>query len=336
MFYAGLDIHKRFIYATILNEKSKIVNQGKFGTNEKELMDFLGFLPNKQVKIVIESCGIWQDIYEILESKGYKVILANPHKIKAIASAKIKTDKIDSEILAKLLKGNLIPEVYVPSKEIRELREIVRHRQSLVKIRTSLKNQIHAILRRNNVKYPLKDIFTIKAKAFLRGQNNAKIDSYLKILEHIEKEIKDIKIKAMSIEKFEGQARLLKTMPGIGDVAAYLILAEIGDINRFDSPAKLCSYAGLVPSISQSGEKSYSSKITKQGSKWLRWINIQCANKAVNLPCRMQTNFYKLNAKKKRNVALTAIARKMLYYQWHMLKYNQPYIDDHPSRMSEA
>lgn len=329
MFYAGLDIHRKFIYATVLDEKSQIVNQGKFATNEKELLDFLSFLPNKKVKIVLESCGIWQDIYEMLESKGYKVVVANPFKIKAIASAKIKTDKIDSEILAKLLKGNLIPETYVPPKEVRELREITRHRQSLVKIRTSLKNQIHAVLRKDNIKIPVKDIFALRARQFLRAQKNEKINSYLKIIEHIEKEIKEIKVKAKSINWFNRQARLIQTMPGIGDVASYIILSEIGDINRFNTPAQLCSYAGIVPGLSQSGEKSYSCRITKQGSKWLRWIFIQCANVAINKPSKIQLYFYRLNAKKHRNVALTAAARKMIYYMWHMLRHNKPYIDDH-------
>ena len=336
MFYVGLDIHKKFIYATVLNSKARVVNQGKFCTNKKDLLDFLSFLPNKQVKIVIESCGIWQDIYEILESKGYKVILANPMRIKAIASAKIKTDKIDSEILAKLLKGNLIPETYVPPREIRELREIVRHRQSLVKIRTSLKNQIHAIIRKNNIIVPVKDIFAIRARSFLIGLKNEKINSYLKILNHIEKEIREVKVKAQSIEGFSKNARLIQTMPGLGDVASYIILAEIGDINRFETPAQLCSYAGIVPSVSQTGDKCYSSRITKQGSKWLRWIFIQCANIAINKPCRLQYYFFRLNIKKHRNVALTATARKMIYYIWYMLKNNKPYNDDHTSSVSEA
>lgn len=329
MFYVGLDIHQKFIYGTIIDEKTKIVNQGKFATTEKELFDFLGFLPNKMTKVVLESCGIWQDIYQILESKGYDVCLANPMKVKAIASAKIKTDKVDSEILAKLLKGNLIPETYVPPKDIRELREIVRHRQSYVKMRTSLKNQIHAILKKNNIKIPVKDIFAKKSRIFLEKLHDEKIDSYLKMIDHVDNEIKEIKAKAKSIEQFKKQARLIQTMPGLGETAAYIILAEIGDIHRFKTPSQLCSYAGIVPSISQSGNRCLVGRITKQGSKWLRWIFIQCANVAINKPNKIQSYFYRLNAKKHRNVAITATARKMIYYLWHMLKYNKPYIDDH-------
>ena len=196
MFYVGLDIHQKFIYGTIIDEKTKIVNQGKFATTEKELFDFLGFLPNKQTKVVLESCGIWQDIYGILESKGYQVVLANPMKVKAIASAKINTDKVDSEILAKHLKENIIQETYVPPKDIRELREIVRHRQSYVKIRTSIKNKIHAILKKDNIKIPVKDIFAKKARTALEKLKDEKINSYLKFIDHLDDEIKEIKSKA--------------------------------------------------------------------------------------------------------------------------------------------
>jgi transposase len=336
MFFAGLDIHTKFIYATIIDEKAAIVKQGKFSTREKELMEFLEFMPNKQVKIVLESCGIWQDIYEILEGKGYDVILANPYKVKLIASAKIKTDKVDSESLARLLKGNLIPETYVPAKNIRELRDFVRHRQVLVKVRTVLKNQIHAILRRRNIVPIYDDIFTIKARKYLLSMQDPKINTYLKIIESLNKDIYDVKKLICQIPDYKKQAELLKSMVGIGDIASYMILAEIGDITRFSSPEKLCSYAGIVPSISQSGNKSYNYGITKQGSKWLRWILIQCCHAAVQKQCRFQRFYYHLSSKKPKSVAMTATARKMLVYIWYMLTYNQPYHDDYTSLCNKA
>lgn len=204
-------------------------------------------------------------------------------------------------------------------------------------MRTSLKNQIHAILNKNNIKIPVKYIFAKKSRVFLEKLNDEKINSYLKMIDHVDLEINEIKAKAKSIEQFKKQARLIRKMPGLGDTAAYIILAEIGDIHRFKTPYQLCSYAGIVPSISQSGNKCFVGRITKQGSKWLRWIFIQCANVAINKPNKIQSYFYKLNAKKHRNVAITATARKMIYYLWHMLKNNKPYIDDHiTTGVSEA
>ena len=227
------------------------------------------------------------EIIGLLHDLDYAETKNNPEK-HGLITAKILKDKVDSEILAKLLKGNLIPETYVPPKDIRELREIVRHRQSYVKMRTSLKNQIHAIIKKNNIKIPVKDIFAKKSRIFLEKLNDEKINSYLKMIDHVDAEIKEIKAKAKSIEQFKKQARLIQTMPGLGDTAAYIILAEIGDIHRFKTPSQLCSYAGIVPSISQSGNKCFIGRITKQGSKWLRWIFIQCANVAINKPNKIQ------------------------------------------------
>src|SRR3989338_2892113 len=192
MFYAGFDIHQKFIYATVIDDKSQIVQQGKFLTTEKDFDSFLGFLPPKQVKIVMESCGIWEDFYDLLESKGYDVCLANPQGVKAIASAKIKNDKVDSEVLAKLLKADLIPKSYIPPKEIRELRALVRHRKILIKHRTKVKNNIHQILRIKNIKHGFRDVFTQKGIKYLQAMNNERINCFLKIMLVLEVEIKSL------------------------------------------------------------------------------------------------------------------------------------------------
>ncbi|HDQ59777.1 MAG TPA: IS110 family transposase [Candidatus Woesearchaeota archaeon] len=270
MFYAGFDIHQKFIYATILDEKSQIVQQGKFLTNVADLDNFLGFLPPKQVKVVMESCGIWEDFYDLLESKGYDVCLANPQGVKAIASAKIKNDKVDSEVLAKLLKADLIPKSYIPPKEIRELRYLVRHRKILIKHRTKVKNNIHQILRMKNIKHGFRDVFTQKGVKYLKTLNHGRINCFLKIMETLDIEIKDLDKGLKDNKTSSKEVHLLQSMPGIGNYAAQVIQSEIGDISRFLSPKKLCNYAGIVPSQNQSADKDYKGRITKVGSRNLR------------------------------------------------------------------
>ena len=190
MYYVGLDMHKRFIYGTVLDKTGKVLNQGRFGTTETDLDNFLGFLPNKQVNVVLESCGIWEDFYDLLVSKGYSVCLANPLKVKAIASAKIKNDKVDSLILAQLLKADLIPTSYVPPKEVRKLRSLVRHRRILVRHSTRIKNNIQTILRRKNIKHPFKDLFCKKGIMYLWGMKNVEVDMLLRLLCSVQQEIK--------------------------------------------------------------------------------------------------------------------------------------------------
>ena len=327
MFYAGFDIHQKFIYATILDEKSQIVQQGKFLTSEADLDNFLGFLPPKQVKVVMESCGIWEDFYDVLESKGYDVCLANPQGVKAIASAKIKNDKVDSEVLAKLLKADLIPMSYIPPKEIRELRYLVRHRKILIKHRTKLKNNIHQILRMKNIKHGFRSVFTLKGIKYLNSLKQDRIDCFLKIMDTLNLEIKNLDEKLKENKTSNKEVHLLSTMPGIGRYAAQVIQSEIGDVKRFPSPKKLCNYAGIVPSQNQSGEKDYKGRITKIGSRNLRWILVQGAQVAVCLSNKLQKYYYKLAKKKSRSKAIIAVARKLLTIQRHMLTNKEPYIE---------
>ena len=326
MFYVGLDMHRKFIYGTVLDSKGRIVNQGSFATSEADLDNFLGFLPNKQVKVVMESCGIWEDFYDLLESKGYSVCLANPLQVKAIASAKIKNDKVDSEILAKLLKADLIPTSYVPPKEIRELRSLVRHRKMLVKHRTKIKNNIHTILRKANIKHPFNDLFTKKGILFLRKMSDTQIDQLLRIFEVLDAEIRGADKVLKQNNTLKKEVNLLQTMPGIGNYSAQVLMSEMGDINRFPSPKKLCNYAGIIPSQNQSADKEHMGSITKQGSKNIRWILTQCAHITTSQPGKLQKYYYKLAKKKPKGKAIIATARKMLTIQWHMLKKKEPYI----------
>ena len=327
MFYAGLDIHQKFIYATVLDGKGKVVQQGKFPTTEPDFDNFLGFMPPKQVKIVMESCGIWEDFYDLLEGKGYDVCLANPQGVKAIAAAKIKNDKVDSEVLAKLLKADLIPKSYIPPKEIRELRYIVRHRKILIKHRTKVKNNIHQILRMKNIKHGFRDVFTQKGVKYLKAMNHERINCFLKIMETLDGEIEKLEETLKENKTSNKEVHLLSTMPGIGRYAAQVIQSEIGDVKRFPSPKKLCNYAGIVPSQNQSADKDYRGRITKVGSRNLRWILVQGAQVAVCLPNKLQKYYYKLARKKSRSKAIIAVARKMLTIQWHMLTNKEPYIE---------
>ena len=328
MYYAGLDIHQKFIYATIKDKKGMIVRQMKVTSSMQGLDILFEGLPRNSISAVLESCGIWEDIYNILEARCKFVCLANPLKTKAIASAKLKNDKVDSEVLADLLRGNLVSTVYVPPKHIRDLRDIIRHRQGLIKIRTMLKNRVHGILRRKGIQPEFKDIFTVRGRQWLKRMKNPQIETYVKIIESLENEMKSLTEYKTEDKELSKLIQNAETMDGIGKVARLVIASEIGDIKRFDNPKKLCSYAGLVPSQSQSGDRDYRGRITKQGSKWLRWILIQCAHVAIKKPGKFQIYYYRLKKKKNHNVAITATARKMLYIMWNMLYYNRPYINN--------
>ena len=322
MLYTGLDIHKKTIYATMIDGEGKIIEQKEFANCKEELETFLCGRPTK---IVIEACGFWMDTYDKLKKMRYDVVLAHPGKVEAIASAKMKTDKIDSEILAHLLRSNLIPEAWAPDKETREKRDLVRFRSYLIRNRTRYKSKIKFIMLKKGIKYPQsiwKGRWRIEAEKI-----DPKIAAYFRMIDKIDEEVSIVDKQISSIRKKDKQIKLLTSIYGISDYAATTIMAEIGDFSRFPSAKKLKSYSGLVPSVYQSGDKCRMGHITRQGSRWLRWILVQCCHVAVRKKDSKLGKYYaRLCMKKNKKVALIATACKMLEIIYAMLRDNKPYV----------
>ena len=159
MHYIGFDIHKMYIYGCILNAEGDVVSEGKFDTEPKALDKFLSDVDKEECLIAIESCICWQYIYDYLSEDGYDVILADPMRVSLIATSRKKTDKHDARILADLLRTNLLPRCYASPRDIRDQRQITRHRLSLTNLRSQVKNKIHAVLLRNGIKHEFSDLF---------------------------------------------------------------------------------------------------------------------------------------------------------------------------------
>ncbi len=151
MAYAGVDLHKNFCQTIVCTKEGELIKKGRIKTEKEDIEEFFSGL--EDLEIAFEASGSYEYFYDLLESLGHKVVLAHPLKTRMIADAKIKTDKIDAKTLAELLRGDLLPTSYVPPKEIRELRHLVRHRIALGRLRGRLKTQIKTELRRKNIKY---------------------------------------------------------------------------------------------------------------------------------------------------------------------------------------
>jgi len=255
--------------------------------------------------------------------KTMNVKLAHPLKTKLIAESKKKTDKVDAKVLADLARTNFLPEAYLPPDDILELREIIRERVRLKKLSVSIKNRIHSILTKNGIK--IDKPFTKDGREELRSLENVWINRYLRILENIEDEIKEIDKEIKNICLMNDEISILLTIPGIGYFSALLIYAEVGDINRFPNSKKLCSYAGLVPTVRQSGNKIIRGRITKEGNKLLRWVLVQCAHMAVRKDEKFKQFYERIKAKKGPQKAIVATARKLLTVIYACWKNRTPY-----------
>jgi len=320
--WVGLDVHKQSCHATAVDERGEVVLQKKM-LNEPELLREL-FRELKPVAVAMEATYAWEPAYELLEQMGLEVHLAHPTKTRVIAEARLKTDVKDSEALARLLQLNWLPEAYVPPKEIRELRRLVRLRAFLVWKRTSAANRLRAELVRLGLKF-IGNPFTSRWRDFLKGASRTARET-LELYEFLTLRIQRLEEEIEKVASENPQARLLMTIPGVGAYSALTILAEIGDISRFRSPEDLCSYAGLVPSLHQSGSMVRLGPITKEGSKMLRWILIQCAwMHLFHGESRLTEFFWRLARRKGKKRAIVAMARKLLVAVYWMLVRGEPF-----------
>src|SRR4030066_885928 len=321
MKYIGIDYHKQYFVATAMDERGKVISKDKVSTDRDSIRHYFKKVGTGETKAVMEACYGWEYFYDEVDDLLEDVIMAHPLKTRLIAEARIKTDSIDSETLAHLLRADLIPQAYAPSAETRDQKNLLRYRSSLTAMKVRIKNMVHSVLTRNHIEdkgfQELSDKFGKKGIAYMRaitlkGNDTAILHEYLDLLEEIEKRIKSAESRIRAVCRQDEICKLLDSIPGIGDILAVTIRSEIDDIERFISSGKLCSYAGLVPSTYSSGNRTYQGKITKQGNKWLRWAMIEAAQRAPLSDMWLSAFFGRVSTKKGRKIARVAVARKLL------------------------
>ena len=279
--YIALDIHKHYCVVGGVDRDGQIVLQ-PVRVEHEDLESWLkkNLLASDQV--VIESTTNAWHVYDLLKPLVANVLVANPIKVKQIACARVKTDKKDTLILARLLAANLVPTVWVPPKHVRELRQLISQRRKLVGMHTQVVNRMHSVSHRNHLGHPRGKRFQEKDMGWrekLEGMERFQLDLDLDTKKYLKGQIERIteELRRMSHEEpWAEQMLYLMQIPGFGVVTGMTVLAAIGDISRFESPKKLASYSGLVPGVEQSGVKLRGKGITKEGRRELRWASFSC------------------------------------------------------------
>lgn len=330
MMYVGVDVGKSKCRAAMMSQEGKITGEFDF-KNDSEGISRLASMLTMNDRVVMESTGAyWLDLYNHLDDLHIPVVLANPLQTKAIAHGRIKSDKVDARILAHLLRSNLIPECYVPPKDMREIRSLVRHRLSLVKLRTMTKNKIHALVDRNGLKHEFSDLFGKSGVQWLKSLelsslDRLMLDNHLLLLGSLELQVEKVDVEIRARATLDEDVRLLLSLTGVSVYTALLIKSEIGDIGRFSNYKKLVSWAGLAPSLHQSGNVEYNGNITRQGSRMLRWIMVESARVASVHDARLGVFYERVKARRGDQKAVVAVACKMLKIVWFMLMKREPY-----------
>jgi transposase len=335
MNYIGIDHHKQYSHMTVMDHKGKVIKTGKVGNFRCEVEEFLEGL-GPEMEAVIEAGHSSYTMIDLLEELGVKVKIAHPLQVKAIAKAKIKTDKRDSKILAHLLRSDLIPEVYHRDKENRGFQRILRQRVFFVATRTRVKNRITSLIAQQSEEVrdqacQLNDLFNKTGMEFLQSiklssSDQKLLDELLKLNRHLEGRIKESNDLVESLYARMTEARLIRTIPGFGRFFSVLVATEIGDVRRFEKAEKLHSYAGVIPSTYTSGDRSYHGKMIKQGNKWLRWAAVEAVWPAIRSDFDLKLFYQRRVRRKSANSAKMATAKRLLTIIYRVLKERREYI----------
>jgi transposase len=331
----ALDVHRSFAQTAIL-ENGKLRDAGKIDLEYSRLLRFARKLKPDD-EIVIEATGNTSAIVRVLLPFVGRVAIANPILVRAIAWAKVKTDKIDAAVLAKLHASGFLPEVWMPDEETEARRRVVAERTQLVSQMTRLKNRIQSVLHANLIP-PYKGVlFSQRGRAWLEAQPLAEdqrsvIVRHAGELDRLGAELAEVDKSLAQKALDEPQVKRLMTITGVNATVAMSVLAAIGDIHRFSSPEKLVSYFGLNPRVRQSGDKpAYHGRITKQGRAHARSMLVEAAWVISGAPGPLRAFFIRIRDKRGKHVAAVATARKLAVIIWHILSKDEDYTWNRPA-----
>ena len=332
MLSVGLDLHKRYSQVEVVDERGQRRAGARLSNEREEIEAFFSQL-GEPCRVVLEAGWNWGLMHDWLEGveNVTGVELAHPYGVRAIAAAQVKTDTIDARTLAQLLRADLIPRAYIPGRQTRELRELVRQRLFLVRTRTRIKNRIHVLLDRHHVVLPpMSDVFGKAGRAYLAavelpGSAQQMLRQDVRLLEAISGEIRGTEKLLSERAGEDPRVKRLRSIPGLGMILATLIALEIDDVRRFARPAKLVAYAGLVPTTYSSGGKTSHGGLMKMSNKWLRWALVEAAWVAVRRDPYFRAEYAKRHRNKGAKTAIVAVARRLAQVIWHVLSEDRDY-----------
>jgi transposase len=315
-----------------MDEMGRVLKRSQVASTPAGLRAALGRY-RQPLKAVLEASYSWGPVYDWLEELADEVVLAHPVKVRAIAEARVKTDKIDSETLAHLLRADLIPAAYAPSKEVRAVKRVLRQRMFFVKVRTMVKNRIRALLAQHAVKLPEgSDLFGKAGRRWLERLRLPEPDGSLlredvALLGVLDQRVAATESLIRRLASGDEAVGWLSSLPGVGPFFSVLIRYEVDDISRFREAKKFAAYTGLVPSTYASGARMVHGRLTKQGNKWLRWAFVEAVTPAIQTSPSLRRCYARIKARRGAKDARVATARKLAELAWRVWTERRPYVE---------
>jgi len=347
--FIGCDSHARYSVFVSVEEQGRVSPAVRVEHGSRELRDYLSTL-EPGTPVAVEASGGWYWFFDELEAAGMDARLVNPLEAKRRMGGKNKTDKLDARGLAILLRNGTLPEVWVPPSELRDLRGLMRARLALRSHTTVLKNRLHAAIRRYGTLdgEPPSDLFGQRSRRRLAlaigglpEETRTAAWHECELLDEVERHLGELEVRIRTRIGCIGWVRLLKTLPGVGEILGATMHLEIGDVRRFPTAAHLASYAGLVPTVHASGGRSYHGPTSPQANHYLRWAFVEAAACVVSHKHRWAGRhvvelYERLKKQKCHGKAAVAVARHLAEASWWILSKKEPYRQPHAAVVSSS
>src|SRR3954468_313851 len=315
MHSVGIDLHRKRSHIAVIDEEGEQLLSRRIINDPQTFLALLEGVG--ECRVALEATYGWEWLADVLQDAGYELHLAHPMRTKAIASARVKTDAVDARTLAHLLRADLLPEAYIAPRELRDLRDLLRQRVVLTHMRSALKNRVHALIARQGVQREHADLFGRGGRRFLdelalRPDPRQRLETLLRLIGDFDREIDALAREIDARAKHDPRVDVLCQIHGIGRYLGMLIVAEIGEIDRFPTARHLCAWAGLTPTVRSSDAKARLGHISGLGSKALRWALVEAAQKNTQGDGPLAETFERIAERRGRQIAKVAVARKIL------------------------
>jgi transposase len=329
--YVGVDWAYRSAQWCALSPGGEVAGEGRIAADRDGLARLVLELGD-EVSACLEmmSGALW--VRDQLVACGWQVEVADARKVKTVAPLAAKTDKIDARLLAELCRRQLVPALWLPSLDERALRERLRRRMHLVRLRTSAKGRIFGLQTQWGIRVSLARLrrpggLTQLERAGVPDVWCCSVSECLQLIDYLDTRIEPLDAELRPFAKADSRAVLLDTIPGVGELLALTIAVEIGEISRFSTPQKLVSYGRLAPRVHQSGQaRPRSGPLSKSGSRLLGWAAVEAAQQAWRETNPWHELYRDVGTRSgNQNSAKAAVARKILIAAWHMLSRNEPF-----------
>jgi transposase len=320
----GIDLHRNRSHIAVIDGNGELSLSQRIVNGRETFLELLGGLEGES-QVAVEATYGWEWLAELLEDAGYDIHLAHPLRTRAIAAARVKTDAVDARTLAHLLRADLLPEAYVAPRELRDLRELLRHRVAMTGMRSALKNRVHAILAKHGITRQHSDLFGKGGRLFLaelqlREAPRRRLDSLMALIDDFDREIQATTAEIDQRAKADDRVDVLTQIRGVGPYTAMLIIAEVGAIERFPDARHLCAWAGLTPTVRSSDGKARLGRISRQGSPALRWALVEAAQKCTTGGGPLRESYERIAKRRGAKIAKVAVARQILTLSYYGLR----------------